>query len=153
MSEDATAIDLRDPASFPYWSRDNIRFSDLDRVGHVNNVAFAVYAETGRVEMLETLYPGSTAGSGVGWVIVRLVVEFVGQAHYPGRVDIGTRVSRLGNSSCTLVQGLFDGTRCIGTSEAVCVWCDTRSGSALPLPDDLRTILAGYTGPTPPAAT
>ena len=37
-----TAIDLTSRETFPFWTREIIRFADLDRYGHVNNVAFAV---------------------------------------------------------------------------------------------------------------
>ncbi len=140
-----TAVDLTLKESFPYWSEDVIRFADLDRLGHVNNVAFAVYAETGRVDFLEHAWPGSTAGTGIGWVIVKLNVEFLAQAHYPGRVDIGTRVLKLGRSSCALGQGLFEGDRCFGRIESVCVWADVRNARSLPLPDDLRAALERFT--------
>ena len=32
-----------------------MRFSDTDALGHVNNIAFASYAETGRVDFLKRL--------------------------------------------------------------------------------------------------
>lgn len=138
------AIDLTRRETFPFWTREIIRFADLDRYGHVNNVAFAVFSESGRVHFFEEVTPGSTSGSGLGWVIVKLTVDFRAQAHYPGEVDVGSRITRLGNSSCVLVQGLFNAGRCFGTSEAVCVWADVAAGKSLPLPDAVRAGLTLY---------
>jgi len=121
-----------------------VRFQDLDRLGHVNNVSFAIYLESGRVEFLETLNPGSTAGSGLGWVIARLELDFIGEAHYPAEVDIGSRVLRLGRSSCIIGQGLFIGGRCFGSAQNVCVWVDTTVGKSLPMPVDVRHALEAY---------
>lgn len=135
----ASKIDLTDPASFVFWTRDNVRFSDIDRYRHINNVAMATYCESGRVEFAEKLMPGSTSGEGAGWVILRLTISYLAQAHYPGYVDIGTRVDRIGSSSCTICQGLFKDEVCFATSEAVLVWLDLEGGGRpTPIPDELR---------------
>jgi len=34
-------IDLTDRAAFVFWTHDNVRFSDVDRYGHINNIAIA----------------------------------------------------------------------------------------------------------------
>lgn len=148
---DSHDLDLTQRQTFPFWTREIIRFADLDRYGHVNNVAFAVFSESGRVHFFEEVTPGSTSGSGIGWVIVKLTVDFLAQAHYPGEVEVGSRITRLGNSSCALVQGLFNEGRCFGTSLAVCVWADVAAGKSLPLPPEVRAGLAGYMadGPSP----
>ncbi len=145
-------IDLTDRAAFAYWTRDNVRFSDVDRYGHINNVAIATYCETGRVEFAEILWPGATSGAGAGWVIVRLDVTFRAQAHYPGNVEIGTRVEHVGRSSCTIGQGLFKDGVCFATADSVLVWVDLADeGKPAPIPDTLAAHLRGEA--TEPEAT
>ncbi len=149
MTDTAAApnIDLTDRAAFAFWTRDTVRFSDMDRYRHVNNVATATYCETGRVEFAEHLMPGSTSGEGAGWVILRLTVNFLAQAHYPGQVEIGTRVDRVGRSSCAIGQGLFKGGGCFATSEAVLVWLDIENGGRpAPIPDALRARMLEHAG-------
>jgi len=136
--------DLTDRALYRHWTRDRVRFQDLDRLGHVNNVAFGVYAETGRVDFAETVWPGSTEGQEVGWTIVRFILDYRAQAYYPGEVEIGTKVLKLGNTSCTWVQGLYMGETCIGTSQAVVVWTDLAAGKGVRIPDDLRAALEAH---------
>ncbi len=144
-----TETDARRRAAYRFWTRDLVRFQDLDRLGHVNNVSFAIYLESGRVDFLETLNPGSTAGRGLGWVIARLELDFIGEAHYPAAVDIGSRVLRLGRSSCIIGQGLFIGARCFGAAQNVCVWADTTVGKSLPMPADVRHALETYRAEEP----
>ncbi|WP_170294785.1 acyl-CoA thioesterase [Roseospira navarrensis] len=146
----ATVPGPRERAGYRFWTRDIVRFQDLDRLGHVNNVSFAIYLESGRVDFVETLNPGSTSGSGIGWVIARLLLDFVAEARYPADVDIGSRVLHIGRTSCVIGQGLFIGERCFGVAENVCVWADTTQGRSLPLPDDVRTALTGYLVPNAP---
>lgn len=141
---DSLTVSLTDRSAYSYWTRDHVRFQDLDRLGHVNNVAFAIYCETGRVDFAEATCPGSTAGTGIGWTIVRLLIDFRAQAHYPGDVMIGTRVLKLGTSSCRIGQGLFMDDVCFATADSVMVWTDVSAGRSLPLPDDLRAAMGRY---------
>jgi acyl-CoA thioester hydrolase len=132
-----------DATSYAFWSRDIVRFSDVDRYRHINNVAIATYCETGRVEFAECLWPGSTAGEGAGWVIVRLTLTYLAQAHYPGTVAIGTRVEGVGRTSCTIGQGLFKDGACFATAEAILVWIDIAGGGTpTPFPAGLADVLA-----------
>jgi len=141
---DDNAPDLTDPAGMVYWAQEKIRFQDVDAVGHVNNVAIATYAESGRVEMLTSALPTGLQGNDRPfWVIAELTIRFRGQAHYPGTVDVGTRVTRLGNSSITLGQGLFVDGRCIATTESVIVLVDPATGRGHALPPEVRDALAG----------
>lgn len=131
-----------DPAAYAFWTRDIVRFSDVDRYRHINNVAIATYCETGRVEFAERLWPGSTAGETTGWVIVKLTVAFLAQAHYPGEVRIGTRVEKVGRTSLTIGQGLFKNDACFAAGEAILVWVDlTRGGGAVAFPEALDALL------------
>ncbi len=134
-------LDLTAPGSFSHWTDDIVRFADLDRVGHVNNVAFATYSESGRVDFLERLNPGSTGGHGIGWVIAKLTVNFLTAAYYPGDVRIGNVVRRIGTSSIVVDQGLFSNDKCFGTCETVLVWADTENERSVPLPDDMKAAL------------
>ena len=138
---ETSSIDVTDPAAFGYWSHDKVRFSDVDRYGHINNVAFAVYCESGRVDYLEAILPGSTDGKGTGWVIVKLVLEFLSQATFPGEVHAGTRIERVGRSSVTLKQGLFKDDVCFARAESVVVWVDLDTGLSQPFPADVKSVL------------
>lgn len=137
-ASDTPAHDPTDPAAYAFFTREKVRFSDVDRYRHVNNVATATYCETGRVEFAEFLAPGSTSGEGAGWVIVKLTVHFLAQAHFPGDVVVGSRVEHIGRTSCRIGQGLFMDNVCFATSDAVLVWVDMDDGGkATPLPPDL----------------
>lgn len=147
MTADAT-----DRSLYPHWTTEKIRFADLDTLGHLNNCAFAVYCESGRVEFLEDLHANALRGGAeINWVIVNLAIDFRAQGHYPGTCDIGTRVMRVGGKSVTLGQALFVGDTCIATASSVVVLSDLRAGKAVELPEALRARLADLTGGGVPA--
>lgn len=138
--------DLAGEQAFAFWTHEKIRFQDVDRFGHVNNVAFTVYAESGRVEFLERVASVAPLARNTQWVIARLLVEFRAQAFYPGEVRVGTRVLRLGRSSVTLGQGLFTCECCFATAEAVVVLIDTARGGSVILPPAVREALTACSG-------
>jgi acyl-CoA thioester hydrolase len=124
--------------TYRVWAQDLARFGDTDRLGHINNAAYATYLETARVALL--LDPA--AGFGESFVIVRLTIEFRAEMFWGGTVDIGTMVRQIGRSSFTLGHGIFKGETCHATAEAVMVRMDEVTRRAAPLSDALRERLA-----------
>ena len=56
-------------------------------------------------------------------------------------VDIGTAVTRIGNASFDLAQGVFSGDVCIASATVGQVYFDHKSGKSMPLPDPIRAAL------------
>ena len=135
-------VDLADERSYQHWTTEKIRFQDVDRQDHVNNVVFAIYAESGRLEFLRAIAPEPHPEKDVFWVIAQLTINFRAQLHYPGEVRIGTRVVSLGRTSVTLGQGLFAAGRCVATAESVLVQVDPATGRSMPLSDAQRAAAA-----------
>ncbi|MEC9347841.1 MAG: thioesterase family protein [Pseudomonadota bacterium] len=132
-------VPLTDPASFPHWVEDNVRFGDMDSTGHVNNISIARYVESGRVPFMRGPdMPLFTPRQ--RFVVGAVSIRYRAQAFWPGAIRIGTRVLRLGNTSVTTGHGVFiDGT-CIATAETVMVFII--EGRPAPLPDDARPVIA-----------
>ncbi len=139
-----TELDLTQKSSFTHWCEDKIRFADLDVYGHLNNVAYATFAESGRVDFLSAVLPGSLDGRDEGWVIAKLTVNFLASAYYPGKVKIGNVVRRLGKSSLALDQGLFVNGKCFSTIESVLVWADSKNERSRPMPEAIKEVLEPY---------
>ncbi len=122
---------------FPARSHDKLRYGDTDRQGHVNNAVFSSLLETGRVELL---YPGdgtSMSDPGAAWVIVRIELDLVSEITWPGTVDIGTRVEKVGRSSVTMHQGLFQAGRPVARATTVIVQMDDETRGSRPLSEEL----------------
>jgi len=119
-------------AGVPRQSTDKVRYADTDRQGHVNNAVFASFLETGRVEILYDPERPLTA-DGAEFVIARLSLDFRGEIRWPGSVTVGTGVRRIGSSSLTLSQAVYQDDRCVAHAETVIVQVDTVSRRARPL--------------------
>lgn len=117
--------------AFPARAHDKLRYADTDRQGHVNNAVFATFLETGRVELLYD--PAAPlAGPGASFVIASLRLDLRAELTWPGRVEIGTGVLKIGTSSLTLAQALYQGATCAATGETVIVQVGP-DGRPLPL--------------------
>jgi acyl-CoA thioester hydrolase len=131
MSEDKAPA-ATERASYKIWTYDKLRYGDTDRQGHVNNAVYATFFETGRVTFLydERL---SLAAPGCEFVVAHLSIDFRAELHYPGTVDIGTRVLRIGRSSFTVGQAVFKDDICVATAESVVVQMDEKTRRSHPL--------------------
>ncbi len=144
MSKPTVAPTLDD---YPLRAQDTIRYGDTDRQGHVNNAVFATFFETGRVTCLYNP-ERPLAPQGAEFVIARLVVDFRAEMRWPGVVDIGTRVLRVGRSSVHLEQALFQDGRCVASGETVIVLMDESTRRSRPLPDEAVTFFRAHLRPT-----
>jgi acyl-CoA thioester hydrolase len=119
-------------SSYKIWTYDKLRYGDTDRQGHVNNAVYSTFFETGRVAFLYDK-DLALAAPGCEFVVARLAIDFHAELFFPGIVDIGTRVLRIGRSSFTMGQGVFMGDLCAATAEIVAVQMnvETRRSAAL----------------------
>ncbi len=129
---------------FPIRSTDKIRFRDTDQLGHVNNAVFSTFFETGRAELL--VHPDSRlAADGASFVIASLFLEYRQEITWPGEIQIGTRVLRVGRSSVKLDQALFQNERCVATAETVLVQINDATRKSMPLSEtsvaELRALI------------
>ncbi|GGK26989.1 acyl-CoA thioesterase [Salinarimonas ramus] len=123
-------------------ARDVLRFSDCDALGHVNNVVYATLCESGRVTFLRERLP-SVERRGVAFVIVKLVIEFEAELHYPGEVETLTWLSRLGRTSFTLSQAILSGDTRAAKAEGVCVAIDEATRKPIAFEGETRAMMEG----------
>ncbi len=125
---------------FPSRTYDKLRYGDTDRQGHVNNAVFASFLETGRVELLyhseRPLLP-----DGASFVIVSLQLNFIREITWPGKIDIGTGITQIGNSSIKIYQQLFQNEQLVADAETVIVQVDGATGRSRPLEPKAKAIL------------
>jgi acyl-CoA thioester hydrolase len=121
--------------SFPVRAFDKLRYGDTDRQGHVNNAVFATFFETGRCEFLLDAR-ATIVGPGQSLVLARLEVDLVAEVHWPGTVEIGTAVTRIGRSSVGLTQALFQNGTLVARASSVVVLTDETTRRSTPLSEE-----------------
>lgn len=128
--------------NFPSRTFDKLRPSDTGR-GHVNNLIFPAFCETGRSEILR--HPEFAALTpGFAMFVARLAIDYRAELFWPGTVEIGTGVKAIGRSSVTFSQALFQNGRCAATAETVLVQVDGNTSRPVPLAEATRAWLAKF---------
>ena len=136
--------DPRERASFKIWTSHTIRYNDQDPLGHVNNAVYSTFFEAGRTAfikpMLDEIADETTT---LDFVLARITIDFIKELGYPGSVDIGTCVRRLGTKSMTFSNGVFkSGTNeCVATCDAILVFFDLAQRASVAPPARLRAML------------
>lgn len=134
---------MTDADFYRHWTTDNVRFSDQDGTGHVNNVAVAAYVETGRLAFMRDIVR-LNRDDGESGILAKLTIDYRSESYWPGQVDIGTRLLKIGGKSFTVGSGLFRDGQCIATSESVLVYLKNRESAPIsgPLRERLEKLLA-----------
>jgi len=140
-----TEFDLTRRETFRHWSPVIIRYSDQDAMAHVNNTALATYVEAARTDyMYRLIQKGGMEG--IEFILARLVIDYLRELHYPGSVDVGARVIRVGTKSVTTGYGVFRGETCYATSECVNVFYDMATRKTRVPPESVRAVLTAELG-------
>ena len=140
-AHETPAPDLTDRAVYASWTRDIVRYADLDPNGHVNNGAVNQYFEDGRVHFRKERMPFLGPRLFTGFAVGRFAAVYRAALTWPATAEIGTVVTRIGTASFSLGQGIFEGDRCIATAEVGQVHFDPAPGRSRPLPDPVRAAL------------
>jgi acyl-CoA thioester hydrolase len=124
---------------YPHTLEVPARFSDLDPQNHLNNVAIGNFYEEGRSAFNRVAFRRVSERSGIRMLMVNVSITYLREGRYPGVLTVATGVLRLGSSSFTLGQALFQKGQCIGVAESVTV--NTAGGASAPLPAEFRAAL------------
>lgn len=145
MSDTAIAPDfnLADRASYRFFDQCSIRFSDQDEMGHVNNVAYAAYVEAGRLAYFMRLME-PFGDRKLNYVLANVHIDYLAEMHYPGMIDIGVRMTRIGRSSFATGYGVFLGDVCHATATCVNVHFDQTTRKSAPFDEDVKAMLIAH---------
>jgi len=142
----ATGVLTPKLADFPITTIEKLRFADTDRNGHITNTVFAVCCQNARMELLcdseRVPIPCNSQ-----FVIAKLLLEFRAEMHWPGTVEVGTCVERIGRSSVNLAQALFVRDCCVAVAESVVALIGTMTRRPIVLPPETAHALRIFAQP------
>jgi acyl-CoA thioester hydrolase len=126
--------------AFTYFRDVPTRWMDSDVYGHVNNVEYYSYMDTAvNMHLVESGALDSQTSEAFG-VVVETGCRFFKEIVYPEVIQVGVRVTKLGNSSVTYQLGLFKestGERA-ALGHFVHVYVDRETRRPVTVPDAFR---------------
>lgn len=133
--------------SFHHELPAQLRWSDVDQFGHVNNnVYFSLY------DMCKTRYFLDVAGEDIfqrmAIVVANINANFIAPIFYPDEIVIQTTMERIGRKSFTLLQRAINArtreVKCECRTIMVCY--DREQGCAVLMPEDVRDSIEAFEG-------
>ena len=120
-----------------------IRFNDVDQMGHVNNAVIMEYLDLGK----DAFFSGhglSPTESDFTVMVVHYDVDFRAQIHYHDPIHVTTEIEKIGNKSITVLQRVVNtetGTVCVDCHTVMAGYRRSTSSSEV-IPDEVRTWLS-----------
>ena len=133
-----------DPERYPLKLRILARYADVDPLLHINNVAVAQYYEEARVSATMMVMGGKSipAAGHERILIAHQSIDYLREGTYPGALEVGVGVLRIGRSSYRYGLAMFQDGACTSVSEAVLVYADQHGPATLP--HEYRKRLEGW---------
>jgi acyl-CoA thioester hydrolase len=130
-----------------YWHATpiEVRWGDLDAMGHVNNAKYLTYLEHARIRYFDDVHLWDGQNTRRGMIMARVELDYKFPLTLAGDVVVYTRVSRLGTKSLDSQQQIvrYSGglAEVAAAARIVLVVYDYDQGRSAPIPDDWRALL------------
>jgi len=134
---------------FPVIIELPVQWGEQDLYGHVNNIIYFRWFESARVAYGERLdFARLFREARLGPILASVRCDFRRQVTYPARVRIGARITRLGNSSLTMVHAVTkaDSGELLAEGDSTVVFFDYAAQKSTRIPDDLRDRIRALEG-------
>jgi len=120
--------------------REQVRFRDLDPMGHVNNAVFLTYIEQARVAFLARV--GAATGlEDMNMIVARAEIDFKTPVRLGQEVEISVHASRFGTKSFDLDYDLRVDGELVAEAKSVQVAYDYDRREPMQLPADWKEKL------------
>ena len=130
---------------FRFSTTFDIRWRDLDALGHVNNAVYFTYLEQARIRYLHELKLISDDPAEVGIILAETNCQFKSPLKLGEQPSVYLRVSELGNSSFVIqYQVESRDRRLVAIARSVQVCYDYKRHHSVPIPDRWRKIVTTY---------
>src|SRR5688572_3579 len=130
-----------DQRKLVHTRRIEIRWGDMDAMGHVNNTVYFRYMEQARINWFESVVPHAEAWSSVAIVIANASCNFHKPINYPGMVEVKVFAGAPGGSSVATFYELLLNEEIHADGAATVVFIDVKEQKPLRIPQTIREAL------------
>ena len=122
-----------------------IRMTDLDPFGHVNNGVYFSYYDIGRFHYL-TLIKEDIRWEVLDIVIVRTEIDFKESIHFEDDISVETKMLEMGNKSFKMMQRIIDNNTGNIKSTCICILCgfDRQNNTSKEISKDFKDRVIAF---------
>lgn len=121
-----------------------VRFSECDGLGHVNNANYFNYMEDARMDVFRIFHPTLDLD---GWnlIVASTRCEFLAQVTYADELTIHTWISKVGNASVVVEHAIRNQHDAyVARGQAVLILYDYNMQRSQSVSDDVRQVLSQH---------
>ncbi len=132
--------------SFFHSHHIQIRFNDIDQLGHVTNSVYQQYFDLGKMAYFNHVLQERMEFQTEGLIVVTLTINFLSSVKLYDDIEVRTKVTRLGNKSLDLLQEIFDKTsgEPVAECKSVMVGFKGETEESIPVPDRWRKKIMDF---------
>jgi len=125
-----------------------IRFNDIDAIGHINNNIYFSFFDLGKTYYFEDLRADTVSWTEGIIVVARIETDFLSPIYYKESIVVDTKILKIGTKSLTMLQQI----RNVKTGEVKCrcksiiVAYDAKLQTSMDIPDIWRDGISNYEG-------
>ncbi len=125
-----------------------LRFNDVDRLGHVNNSIFQQFFDLGRLRYFEAQLAPPMRWDGVVVVVARIEIDFIAPLHLSDGPAVATRVHSIRPKSFHMQQAIYEpGSRLVyAVADSLMVGFDTQANRSHELLDPWVEAMRTFEG-------
>lgn len=137
--------------SFRFFIPIQVRFSDTDMLGHINNVSYFSYFEYGRLAYIKELNLADQwftphNNQKYTWVVAHQECQYLSQVYYGKDIRLGVRTSRIGNSSMDIEYVIYlpEDQTIASIGRSTMVQIEIKTGKSSPLSEEVKTRIQQF---------
>ncbi len=117
--------------------------TDTDAMGHITHTRLPVWFANARTPVFRFFSPELDLDN---WplILAGISVEFKAQIYHDIEMEIKTSVSKIGNSSFSVLHEAWQEGKCVATGEATMVHFDYKSQKTCRISDEIRDKLTQH---------
>ncbi len=90
--------------NFKHSTQVQIRFTDIDTAGHVNNTIFPCYYDYARIKYFNRIFGNVVEWRTFGVVIVNFNIDYLKPIFLEDLIVVDTKITNIGNKSMEMIQ-------------------------------------------------
>jgi acyl-CoA thioester hydrolase len=129
---------------FDFWTDIKTHWGDMDGLRHINHAKYLTYMETARLDLYHRLgHDTARWEQESSSILASVEVDYLEQAAHPSELEVGQRISRIGNKSYDILTAIFRKGEDAPILQAnfVLVAINYKTGKTVPVPKEIRKYL------------
>lgn len=122
-----------------------VRFNDVDQMGHINNAVIMEYFDLGKSRYFQDSHvPVRPEEGDFTVMIVHYEVDFIGQLHADDAIEVCTKLEKIGNKSLTILQHIqVNGIPKVVCHTVMAGYSRSQAASAV-IPEEVKSSLIAF---------